>query len=163
MDTKLQEEFNERINLEFNSAYLYFAMSTYFSEIYMSGFSSFMKEIALEKLNNAQTMYDYLVLRDEKLIFEKITEPDSDWINISDVFSVSLSHEEYIQEKTRELFKIAQETNDVGVMSFLKNIIIKSEFVLSKLRKMVFRIKNSNIIPTSIELLDNAILEECSN
>ena len=163
MDSNLQEEFNKQISLEFNSAYLYFAMSTYFDEIYMSGFSSFMKETAKEKLANAQSMYDYLILRDEKLIFEKITEPDSDWINISDVFSVSLSHEEFMLEKSRELFTKAQNLNDVGVMSFLRKIIIKNEIIISKLRKMVFRIKNSNIIPTSIELLDNAILEECSN
>ena len=70
MDSNLQEEFNKQISLEFNSAYLYFAMSTYFDEIYMSGFSSFMKETAKEKLVNAQSMYDYLILRDEKLIFE---------------------------------------------------------------------------------------------
>ena len=47
MDTKLQEEFNNMVNIEFNSAYLYYAMSTYFDEIYMSGFSTFMKEVAL--------------------------------------------------------------------------------------------------------------------
>lgn len=163
MNTKLQEDFNSRINLEFNSAYLYFAMSTYFDEIYMSGFSSFMKEIALEKLTTAQKMYDYLIMRDEKLAFGRIIEPDTDWINISDIFSVSLSNEEFLLEKTKELYKIAQATNDIGTMEFLTNVISKNEAILSKLRKMVFRIKNSNIIPACADLLDRTILEECLN
>ncbi len=163
MDTKLQEDFNNRVNIEFNSAYLYYAMSTYFDEIYMSGFSDFMREIALEKLSNAQKMYNYLILRDQKLVFEKIEEPDSDWINISDIFSISLSHEEFIIEKTKELYKTAKNSEDIGVMEFLSNMITKNELLLSKLRKIIFRIKNSNIIPTSIEFLDRENLKVCLN
>ena len=63
MDSNLQEEFNKQISLEFNSAYLYFAMSTYFDEIYMSGFSSFMKETAKEKLKNANPLNTQLKIK----------------------------------------------------------------------------------------------------
>ncbi len=163
MDTKLQEEFNNRVNIEFNSAYLYYAMSTYFDEIYMSGFSNFMKEIALEKLSTAQKMYNYLILRDQKLVFERIEEPDSDWINISDIFSISLSHEEFIIEKTKELYKTAKNSDDIGTMEFLTKLITKSELLLSRLRKIIFRIKNSNIIPTSVDFLDRENLSACLN
>ncbi len=163
MDTKLQEEFNNMVNIEFNSAYLYYAMSTYFDEIYMSGFSTFMKEVALEKLSTAQKMYNYLILRDQKLVFEKIEEPDSDWINISDIFSISLSHEEFVIEKTKELYRTAKNSEDIGTMEFLAKLITKNELLLSKLRKIIFRIKNSNIIPASVEFLDRENLSACLN
>ena len=61
MDSKLIQEFNKQINLEFYSAYLYFAMSTYFDEIIMNGFCSFMKQKASSKLSVAQMIYDYLI------------------------------------------------------------------------------------------------------
>ena len=87
METKLIQAFNKQINHEFYSAYLYFAMSTYFDEIAMNGFSKFMKHKASEKLDCAQKIYDYIILRDEKLTFSKIEEPSVDWINVSDIFS----------------------------------------------------------------------------
>ena len=64
MDSKLLQAFNKQINHEFYSAYLYFAMSTYFSEIAMQGFCDFMKHKTSEKLDCAQKTYDYLILRD---------------------------------------------------------------------------------------------------
>ena len=50
MDNKLIQAFNKQINHEFYSAYLYFAMSTYFDEIMMRGFSGLAKNRAKEKL-----------------------------------------------------------------------------------------------------------------
>ncbi len=81
MDSKLTQNFSKQINTEFYGAYLYFAMSTYFEEIAMKGFSSFMKHKASEKLNNAQKIYEYIILRDEKLSIYKIYEQNIDCIN----------------------------------------------------------------------------------
>ena len=56
MDNKINELLNAQINHEFYSAYLYLAMSTYFSEINMDGFANYMKKQAKEAnepLNNA--------------------------------------------------------------------------------------------------------------
>ena len=94
MESKLIDAFNKQINHEFYSAYLYFAMSTYFDEIAMQGFCDYMKHKASEKLNNAQKIYDYIILRDEKLTLLKIDEPSIDWINATDLFSSALSCEE---------------------------------------------------------------------
>ncbi len=157
MDTKLIQAFNKQINYEFYSAYLYFAMSTYFDEIAMMGFGSYMRHKASEKLNNAHKIYDYLILRDEKLIFSKIEEPDTDWINVSDVFSAALSHEEFISTQTDELFKTAQETQDIASMEFISDLIKNQVESVGKIRKLVFRIKNSNVVSTSIELLNSEI------
>ena len=61
MDTKLLQAFNKQINHEFYSAYLYFAMSTYFSEISMQGFCDFMRHKTSQKLDCAQKIYEYLM------------------------------------------------------------------------------------------------------
>ena len=63
MDIKLIEAFNKQINQEFYSAYLYFAMSTYFDEIAMMGFSKFMRHKTCEKLSRAHKIYDYIILK----------------------------------------------------------------------------------------------------
>lgn len=157
METKLLDEFNKAINREFYSAYLYFAMSTYFDEIAMAGFNDYMRSKAKEKLENAHKIYDYLILRDEKLTFSKIDEPDVNWINVSDVFSNALGHEEYNLNRLNEVYRIAQETSDYAGMEFCANLISNQVKTTASIRKLVFRIKNSNIVSSSVELLDSII------
>ena len=159
MDTKLLQAFNKQINHEFYSAYLYFAMSTYFDEIVMMGFSTFMKHKASEKLACAQKIYDYLILRDEKLTFSKIEEPSVDWINVSDIFSSMLSHEEFILMQVQELYKIAREADDIAALEFIAELLSKSERSIGSTRKLVFRVKNSTVISSNVEHLDTVINE----
>lgn len=157
METKLLSAFNKQINHEFYSAYLYFAMSTYFNEIAMQGFCDFMKHKTSEKLQSAQKTYDYLILRDEKLIFSKIEEPSADWINVSDVFSSALSHEEFMLTQINELYQIAREVDDVAAMEYISQLLDEQVKCVGCFRKLIFRIKNANIITANIEHLDSVI------
>ncbi len=163
METKLLQAFNSQINHEFYGAYLYFAMSTYFDEIAMSGFSTFMKNKASKKLLNAQKIYDYIILRDEKLTFLKIEEPTADWINVSDIFSCALSHEEFMLSQIQELYKIAHEYDDAGALEYIFKLINAQILEAGYFRKLVFRIKNCSMFPSNIELLEEAILKQSLN
>lgn len=154
MDLKLSQIFNKQINLEFYSAYLYFAMSTYFSEIAMDGFSKYMKHNASKKLCFAQKMYDYLILRDEKLIFSKIEEPNANWINVSDIFSSALIHEEFMLNSILELYKTAIETNDISAAKFICDFAQEQEKNVSALKKITQKTKNLNIQNFNIEYLN---------
>lgn len=154
MNTKLIQEFNKQINLEFYSAYLYFAMSTYFDEIAMMGFCSFMKHKASYKLSIAQKIYDYLILRDEKLTFMKIEEPNIDWINVSDVFSSALSHEEFMLSQVLDLYKIAREADDIAALEFINEILSETQKDVSTFRKLNVKIKSSNTVAINISNLD---------
>ena len=157
MEIKLLQAFNRQINHEFYGAYLYFAMSTYFDEIVMKGFSSFMKHKASEALVIAQKIYDYIILRDEKLTFSKIEEPVNDWINVSDIFSGALSHEEYMFSQIDELYRIAVEVDDIAAIDFISKLLEKQVENVGCFRKLMFRIRNSNVISSSIEHLDSVI------
>ena len=138
-------------------------MSTYFDEIVMKGFSSFMKHKASEALSVAQKIYDYIILRDEKLTFLKIEEPTADWINVSDIFSSALSHEEFMLAKIQELYKIANEYEDIAAIEYIFRLINAQTSEVAYFRKLMFRIKNSNLFPPNIELLDEVISKQNLN
>ncbi len=159
MDTKLIDAFNKQINHQFYSAYLYFAMSTYFDEIAMRGFCDYMKHKASQKLSCAQKIYDYIILRDEKLTLLKIDEPSIDWINATDLFSSALNCEEFTLTKLNELYKAAKETDDIAAVEYVADLISEQVINVGKMRKLVFRIKNSNIISPNIEILELGIKE----
>lgn len=157
MDIKLLQAFNKQINHEFYGAYLYFAMSTYFCEIAMQGFCDFMKHKTSQKLNSAQKTYDYLILRDEKLMFSKIEEPSVDWINVSDVFASALAHEEFMLTQIKELYLAAKEADDIAAMEYISEMLLEQTKCVGHFRKLVFRVKNANVISANIEYLDGVI------
>ena len=154
MNEELLELFNKQINLEFYTSYLYYAMSTYFDEIMMRGFSLFMKHKASVELSLAQKMYDYLILRDEKLSFLQIEEIDSNWLDVSDIFINVLSQEQKQFDEIQKLYLKAKKSDDVGLMDFLSDIVNAKTKSLSVARKVLFRLKNSAVISTGVELMD---------
>ncbi|MBQ2983755.1 MAG: ferritin [Candidatus Gastranaerophilales bacterium] len=159
MDIKLIEAFNKQINQEFYSAYLYFAMSTYFDEIAMMGFSKFMRHKTCEKLSRAQKIYDYIILRDEKLSFSKIEEPSMDWINVTDIFSSALAHEEFILEQIKMLYDVSKQAQDYAALEFISKLLDCQVKDIGLIRKIVFRAKNANVISGNIEQLDEKITD----
>jgi len=157
MNEELLDLFNKYINQEFYTSYLYYAMSTYFDEIMMKGFSMYMKHRASFELEIAQKMYDYLILRDEKLSFLKIDEPALDWLDVSDIFANMLSNEQSLSQEIKKLYFNAKNFDDIGAMEFISQILSEKTKTLSTVRKIVFRIKNSNVIPVGVELMDSYI------
>ena len=119
MDIKLNELLNEQINHEFSSAYLYYAMSAYFSEISFDGFAKYMRKQAKEELEHAQKIYDYLILRGEKITFSRIEAPEINWVNASDVINSAYEHEKFITGKINNIFKHAKSVDDFATMNFL--------------------------------------------
>ena len=154
MKELLLEEFSKQANIYFYTSYLYYAMGTYFDEIMMEGFSKYLKHKASENLSCAQEIHDYLILRDEKLTFLKIDEPITDWLDVTDVFCSILSHEEMVLEKVEMLYKTAKHEDDIGAEEFVAKMLEKQAKNASVSRKIVFRIKNSNLIDANVEHLD---------
>ena len=143
MNKKLLELFNKQINLEFYTGYLYYAMSTYFDRIMMKSFSLQMKHMASFELELAQKMYDYLILRNEKLIFQKIKEPKADWHDVSNVFSDILVHEEMLFCEVQNLHEIAKDMADIAMSEFLSDILNKKTISLKNARKIASGIESS--------------------
>ena len=157
MDQQLSYELNRQANRELKSSYLFFAMSTHFDEIMMEGFAKYMKHKASECLNQAQRIYDYLILRDEKLSFFHVDEIDTSWSDTTDIFSCALSFEESMLEETKRLYSFARDVDDIAAMEFISHLIKAKTKSSSGFRKLVFRIRNSNLVTAGVEHLNNVM------
>lgn len=120
MNEKLCEELNTQLNREFYSAYLYFAMSTYFAEIFLDGFAEFMKKQASEELGHAERIYDYLLHTNNKITLSRIEAPESDWVNPVDVVETALKHEKHVTSSFHKMYKYTKEHNDYETEIFLQ-------------------------------------------
>lgn len=120
MDNKLLEDLNEQVNREFYAAYLYFAMATYFTEINMEGFAKLTKNHAKEELDHAKRIYDYIILRDEKVNLLKIDAPDTNWNNPIDAINAALDHEKFVTDNIHRIYKDSKEKNDYPLEVFMQ-------------------------------------------
>ena len=142
MDNKLLDGLNKQINKEIYSAYLYFAMSIYFTEINMEGFAKVIKEQAKEELTHAKKIRNYLVARNEKVNLYPVEAPDSNWINPLDAIKNALSHEQIVTKSINELFEFSREIKDYATEVFLHWFITEQVEEEDKFRTLFEKIEN---------------------
>lgn len=119
INEKLEKAFNDQINKELYSEYLYLSMQAYFERLNLKGFVNWMSVQVQEEHAHALGMFDYLNQRGGNVQLEAIDKPETDWESPLAVFEQVLEHEEYVTSRINTLMDVAEETKDRAAMSFL--------------------------------------------
>ena len=157
MENRVNIAFNKQLNKEFYSAYLYFGMSYYFSNINLDGFAKYMKKQAKEELKHAQKFYDYMLLRHFDIHLERIEEPDISFSSSLSVIERALSHEKFITSEIINLSNLSEEMNDLASEIFLQEFILEQVEEEDKFFKMYERIKYNEECGCTIEHIDHEL------
>lgn len=143
---KLQDAFNEQIQAEMGSAYLYLSMSAYFHDINMEGMAHWMEVQAKEEQTHAEKFFKHIVERGGRVELLAIEKPKFEWASPLDAFSDALKHEKYITGRINNLVKMASEENDYAAGAFLQWFVteqVEEEANASKIVAMLEKIKDS--------------------
>ena len=116
---KMDKAFNEQINKELFSEYLYLSMQAYFERLNLTGFTNWMTVQVQEEHAHAMGMYNYLHERGGKVELMAIDKPQTDWESPLDVFKNVLEHEKYVTSRINALMDVAEEEKDRAALSFL--------------------------------------------
>lgn len=119
INEKLEKAFNDQINKELYSEYLYLSMQAYFERLNLKGFVNWMSVQVQEEHAHALGMFDYLNQRGGTVELEAIDKPETDWASPLAVFEQVLEHEEFVTSRINALMDVAEETKDRAAMSFL--------------------------------------------
>ncbi len=119
MNEKLEKAFNDQINAEFYSEYLYLSMFAYFERANLKGFSNWMNVQMQEEHAHAMGMFNYVHERGGKVTLKQIDTPPADWASVVEVFEEVLKHEKLVTSKINALMDVAEEANDRAAISFL--------------------------------------------
>lgn len=126
IDKKLENAFNDQINKEFYSAYLYLAMKTYFEEMNLKGFVNWFDIQVQEERAHGMGMYDYVHERGGSVVLEAIDKPEVKGSTPLEIFEQVLEHEQYVTSRINALMDVADEVKDRAALSFL-NWYIKEQ------------------------------------
>lgn len=111
---------NEQINREMYSAYLYMSMSAYAGKIGLKGFANWFMVQYHEEMFHAMKIYEYIQRQGEDVKLESLATPPCTFESPLDMFTQTLTHEQYITESINNLMDLAVSMKDHGTQIFLE-------------------------------------------
>lgn len=126
MDKKLEAAFNDQINKEYYSAYLYLAMKTTFAEMNLPGFVNWFDIQVQEEKAHAVGMYNYVLERGGHVELGAIDKPELTGKTPIEIFKQVLEHEKFVTSRINAVYDVAEELKDRAAMLFL-NWYIKEQ------------------------------------
>jgi ferritin len=136
LSQKLQNAFNEQINRELYSEYLYLSMAAYCYSLDLDGFANYFMVQTQEEHFHAMKMFNFVTDCGGKVILKPIAGPEVDFKSVIEIYEKTLGHEQFITKSINELTTLAMNENDHASVSFLKWFIdeqVEEEATVTKL------------------------------
>ncbi len=111
---------NSQIKAEYDSAYIYLAMSAYLKDAGLDGMSHWMKKQYSEEVEHAEKFIAYLYERGARVIIPDVAKPKDEYTDALDVFRTAYAHEQYVTSRIYELVDLAIAEKDYATQSMLK-------------------------------------------
>ena len=138
---KIEKAFNEQINAETYSAYLYWSMSAALEDMQLPGFAGWMRAQAQEEMTHAAKFYHHIVERSGRVKMTAIKAPPVEWESLEKMFNDVLKHEQLVTSLIHKLVDLAMDEKDYAAQIFLQWFVSEQveeeagvEEVLGKLR-----------------------------
>lgn len=116
---RIQDEINEQIQAEFQSAYMYLAFSGWFESKNLPGFSRWMKKQWEEEVEHAMKFHQHLIKREGVVELKAIDAPTFSTETPHEVFKQALEQERNITKRIHKLYDLAQKEGDYPLESLL--------------------------------------------
>jgi ferritin len=120
LNEKIEEAFNDQLNAELYSSYLYLSMAAYFQSINLEGFANWMRCQAQEEIVHAMKFYNFVNERAGRVILTAIEGPATKWDSPLIAFEDAYRHEEKITASINNLVDLAIKEKDHAANAFLQ-------------------------------------------
>ncbi len=116
----IENAFNEQINAELFSSYLYLSMSAYFTANNLTGFASWFAIQAKEEVEHAMKMYKFVLERGGKITLKTINAPKNDFKSALEIVDEAYKHELLVTSLITKLYETSLSEKDYASANFLK-------------------------------------------
>ncbi|MBQ2134300.1 MAG: ferritin [Fibrobacteraceae bacterium] len=119
MNKKVYKAFNEQVQAELYSAYMYLAMSVHLEDENFKGMAHWMRLQYEEEREHAFRLMKFMQERGVKPELLQIDMPPAEYGTPLEVFSKALEHEKYVTSRIHEMYEVAMKEKDYAAMSHL--------------------------------------------
>lgn len=147
---------NEQMNFEYESAYIYKAMSAYTDDLDLDGFTKWLDIQVEEEIMHGEGMRKFLQSVGYKPHYKAIAEPKDDYSSVLEVLKEALDHEKEVTRRIIEISNVARE-EDARVFSFIQWYIDEQVEEEENFTKMITRMERVGDDWHSIYMLDQEL------
>lgn len=148
---------NEQVTREFESAYIYKAMSLCASNLGLNGAAAWFNVQFQEEMAHVDKFCKYLTDRGETVKLGALDCPRNNYSTLLEMFEATLKHEEFITESINNLVRIARENNDYATEVFLQWYIIEQVEEEANDNEIIDRLRLIGQDGSSLFLIDNEL------
>jgi len=116
----MQDAFNEQINKELYSSYLYLSMAAHFESVNLPGFAKWMQVQAAEEREHGMKFFQHLADRGGKVQLKAIAAPQTDWKTSLEAFKQVQEHEAAVTASIYALYELALKEKDYPAQVMLQ-------------------------------------------
>jgi ferritin len=154
---KMEKAFNDQINAELNSYYIYLSMSAWFTSKNLDGFAGWMQAQAQEEMVHAMKFYNHIHERNGRVRLQPIEGPKAEWNSPREAFEAAYKHEQYITGRIHDLVKMAMAENDFASNSFLQWFVSEQVEEEASTGAVVDQLKTIADYPGGLFMLDREL------
>ena len=119
MNKKVYKVFNEQVQAELYSAYMYLAMSMYLEDKNFKGMARWLKVQYEEERAHAFRLAKFMQERGVKPELLQIDAPPAEYGTPLEVFTKALEHEQYVTSRIHSMYEVAVKEKDYAAMTHL--------------------------------------------
>ena len=156
---KIQDAFNQQLNAELFSSYLYLSMSAYFESQGLAGMASWMQLQAQEEHAHAMKFFDHINERGGKVVLKQIEAPKTEWSSALEVFEDTCEHESKVTGLINDLCDLAASEKDRASGIFLQWFVteqVEEEATAQAIRDRLNLVKDN---PVAVLMIDRELGE----
>lgn len=157
LSDKMQEAFNDQINAETYSAYLYWSMAAWFESQNLAGMATWMKVQAQEEMTHAQKFYDFIHERGGTVKLKAIDGPDTEWKSPLAVFESACAHEQKVTALINGLVETAEAESDHASKIFLNWFVTEQVEEEAHADEIVQKLKMIGEMPGGVYMMDKEL------
>lgn len=154
---KMQQAFNDQINAEIHSAYLYLSMVSYFKSLNLDGFAQWMTVQTQEEISHGMKFFNFVQERGGKVLLQPIEGPATEWDSPLAAFEAAYKHEQYITKRIDDLMKLARAENDTASEIMLQWFVTEQVEEEANADGIVQKLKMMADAPGGVFMLDREL------
>lgn len=120
MNEKIEQAFNDHLNAELYSSYLYLSMANCFTAKNLDGMAGWMRLQSEEERAHGMKFLDFINQRGGRVALQKIDQPQLEWATPLEAFQQAYGHECEISHKIDALVDLATKESDHAAVNFLQ-------------------------------------------
>jgi len=157
MKKEIEQAFNEHLNAEFFSSYLYLSMANYFAAENLDGMASWMRVQLEEERIHAMKFVDFINDRGGRVVLQQIDQPTIEWDSPLAAFQNAYEHECLISSKINTLVELAGRENDHAAHNFLQWFVSEQVEEEATALRIVEQLKRVGDNPVGLLMIDQQL------